>query len=402
MPASSSSNIYRYIEESVAGTTPSGNPQVMRVLSDSINQSIETIENNELRSDRGRSDTTLVAGSVAGAINFDYSHKTFDDFLEALLASTYTLAGTNGVKTIADMAFDTTTHTISSAFNLLPVLEKGQWFKITGAASALNNGIYKASSSVAPTAGSITVDTAIKDVGLTATAASCVISSARLKQGNADLRSFTIEREHSDVTQFFTWKGMYVSSMNLAFADKAAITGNFGFMAKSPEVQSGVTGFPSGTASSVAATTTPRFNSVTGTYVLIDGVTMGESCVSNFTCDIMANTREIRCLGSGLSAAAIVADQFTVTGQSNIFFGSSTSATLYGKKLQDLPITFSILVTDPDGNGFAITIPRGKITEASVTGGAVGTDVMMSLNFSASTDPTLATMVIIDRLGTTA
>jgi len=358
MPASASNDIYRYIEEVTPGTTPSGNPTIMRVLSDSINQSIETIENMELRSDRGRADTTLVGGSVGGAVSFDYSHKTFDDFLTALLASTYTLAGTNGIKTITDMVFTTATHIISSASNLLPVLEKGQWFKITGAASALNNGIYRASSSVAPTAGSITVDTAVKDVGLTATAASCVISSARVKQGDATLRSFTIEREHSDVTQFFTWKGMYVSSMDLSFTDKSTVSGSFGFMAKSPEVQGTVTGFPSGTASAVAATTTPRFNSVTGTSVLIDGVTMGESCVSDFTLNVAANTREIRCLGSGLSAAAIVADQFTITGSTNIFFGTSTSAGLYGKKLTDLPLTFSICVTDSAGNAFAVTIPR--------------------------------------------
>lgn len=402
MPASSSFSITRYLEESTPGTPNSGNPQIYRVTSGGLNQSIETIENQELRSDRGRYDTTLVAGSVAGSLNIDWSHKTHDDFLTALLADEYVLAGTNGVKTITDMAFDTVAHTITSATNLLPVLEKGQWFKITGAASALNNGIYKASSSVAPTAGSITVDTVVKDVGLTATAASCVISSARVKQSNDTLRTFTIERELSDVTQFFSWPGCYVNSLNLSWADKSALSGSFGFMAKESEVQDTSTIFPDGTASSVAATTTPRFNSVTGTYVLIDGVTMGDSCVMSFTLDINANMREIRCLGSGLSATAITADQFTITGSASIYFGTSTAASLYGKKLTDLPISFSICVTDADGNGLAFTIPRGKITEATVDAGGMGSDVMMSLNFTASTDSTLGSLIAVDRLGTTA
>lgn len=402
MPASSSNSITRYLEESSVGVTPSGNPKVYRLLSGALNQSIETVENLELRADRGRGDTTLVAGSVAGALNIDWSHKTHDDFLTALLTGTYVLAGTSGVKTISDMTFNTTTHVIASVSNLLPVLEKGQWFRITGAASALNNGIYKASSSVAPTAGSITVDTVIKDVGLTATAASCVISSARVKQGNGVLRSFTVERELPDVTQFFTWKGCHVNSLNLAFADKAVVTGNFGFIAQESEVQDDVTGFPDGTASAVAATTTTRFNAVTGTYVLIDGTSMAESCVSAFTLDVNANLRERRCLGAGLSATSIGSDQFTITGTSTIYFGTATSALLYQKKLQDSPITFSVCVTDADGNGFAITIPRGKITEATVDAGGLGSDVMMSFNFTASTDATAGTMLIIDRLGSVA
>jgi hypothetical protein len=402
MPASSSYSIIRFLEETIPGTTPVGNPQVYRVTSGGLNQSIETIENMELRSDRGRGDTTLVSGSVSGPLNIDWSHKTHDKFLTALLADGYVEAGTNGIKTITDMAFNTTTHVISSATTLLPVLEKGQYFKVTGAASPLNNGIYRVSASVSPTNASITVDTAVKDVGLTATAASCVISSARVKQGNDVLRSFTVERELSDVTQFFSWSGVYVSSLNLSWADKSALSGNFGFIAKEPEVQGTTTVFPNGTGSAVAATTTPRFNSVTGTTVLIDGITMGDSCVASFTLDIAANLREIRCLGSGLSAAAITPDQFTITGSSSIFFDSATSASLYGKKLTDLPITFSVLVTDADGNGFAVTIPRGKITEATVDVGGLGSDVLMSLNFTASTDSTSGSMILIDRLGSTA
>jgi len=390
------------LEESTPGTPDNGNPQVYRVTSGGLNQSIETIENQELRSDRGRYDTTLVAGSVAGSLNIDWSHKTHDEFLTALLADDYVTVDTNGIKTVADMTFNATTHTIGSTASL-PLLEKGQWFKIAGAAAANNNGSYKASSSVAPTTSAIVVDTAIKDVGTTnAVGASCTISSSRVKQSNGTLRTFTIERELSDVTQFFSWAGCYVNSLNLSWADKAALSGSFGFMAKESEVQGTTTIFPDGTGSAVAATTTPRFNSVTGTYVLIDGVTMGDSCVMNFTLDINANMREIRCLGSGLSATAITADQFTVTGSSSIYFGSATAATLYGKKLTDLPITFAICCTDADGNGFAITVPRGKITEATVDAGSQNSDVMMSLNWTASTDATLGTLIAIDRLGSVA
>lgn len=399
MASSSSSSIIRYLEEVTPGTIETGNPQTYRVLSGALNQSIETNESQELRADRGRSETTLVSGSVGGSINIDWYHATHDDFLEALLAGTYTEAGTNGVKTVADMVFTAATHTISSAANNLPLLEKGQWFKI-GSGTTGKNGIYKASSSVAPTTGAIVVDTAVKDT-IDAVEASTVISAARLKQGNADLRSFTIERELSDANFFFTWAGCYVGSLNLTFADKAAVTGNFGFIAKESERTGTTSGFPSGVGSAVAANTNPRFNSVSKTTVLIDGTNMADSCITSMTLDINANLRERRCLGSGLAASSIGADQFTISANTSIYFGSSSSQTLYGKKIQGTPIEISMCVTDSEDNGFAITL-KGTCTDGAVDAGAMGSDVVMSMNISSYTNTDISSMIAIDRLGTTA
>jgi hypothetical protein len=171
-------------------------------------------------------------------------------------------------------------------------------------------------------------------------------------------------------------------------------------MGLKPEVQ-GVDSLFAGIASAVAATTTPRFNSVTGSVVLIDGTSMAQSCVESASIEITANARERRCLGSGLAATSIAHDQFSITGSMSVFFGSASSATLYGKKLTDLPLSFSILITDANGMAYAVTIPRAKITTADVTGGAIGSDVMLSVSFSASTDSTLASMLAVDRCGTT-
>lgn len=398
MAASSSNSIMRFLEESTPGTIASGGPQVYRVSGGTLSQSAEYIEDNQLRSDRGRGEATLVSGTVGGSLSIAYSHKTHDDFLEALLASTFSVVAAGGEKTVSDMAFNATSHTITSATNALPLLEAGQWFKISGANDSDNDGIYKASGSVAPTTGSITVDTAIKDVGATDTASSTEISSSRLKQGNSDLRTFTLERELSDVSQFFTWKGCYVSALSLNYSVGAAVDGSFTFIGTETEEQGTTSKFP-GISSAVAATTTQRFNSTTGTYILIDGASLGDSCTESFSIDINAGLREQRCIGSGLSASGVGADQFTISGKLNMFFGSSASAALYQKKMQGQSLSFSIGVTDPDGNGMAITIASAKITEASVDGGSMGSDVMMSVGFSASTDSDLGSMIAIDRLG---
>ena len=400
MPSVSSYGIYRFLEESNPGEIASGNPQIWRVLSGTLNQSVEYSENKELRSDRGRYQSTPVSGSVAGSINVNLSHKTHDLFLEALLSDTFTAVGTNSLATVANMVFDSVTHAITSATAALPLLEKGQWFKISGASNALNNGFFRASNTTAPTTSSIIVDTAVKDV-TTATTASTVISSARLKQGNDDPRTITIERELSDVDRFFTWAECHVGSMNLSYSIGSEVSGSFGFMAGSPEATGADSDFP-GIASAVAATTTPVFNNVTGTTVLMDGASLGESCAESFTLDINANLKERRCLGAGLAPSSIGDDQFTITGTANIFFGSAAANTIYDKKLTGASMAFSICITDSAGNGFAVTIPAATVEEATVSGDGMGTDVMMSVKFTAYTDTVSGSMICIDRLGSTA
>jgi hypothetical protein len=402
MPSSSANSSFLFLEQTEDGVIASGNPQTLRVTGGTLAQTTSSVEDNELRGDRGRSDTTLVSGSVSGSLDINWSHKTFHAFLEALLANDPVPVDTNGIKTVADMAFNSTTHTISSATNALPLLEKGQWFKIAGAASDLNNGFYRASVSTAPTIGAIIVETNVKDVGLTATEAECTISSTRIKQGNDDpLRTFTIERHLEDVDKVFTWKDVYVGGLSLSFSTSDKLSGSFSFMAKSPEVQGDASLFP-GIAGKVAATSTPPYNTVVGTHVLMDEADMGEGCMESLSLEINANLRERRCLGGGLSASSIAYDQFSCQCSSSIFFGTAATSALYNKLLTDLPISFSICVTDSAGNGLAISIPRAKLNSAAVAGGSLGSDILMNAAFDASTDPDLSTLIAFDILGSTA
>ena len=198
MPATSSNSIIRFLEETTPGVIESGGPQVYRTTDGTLSQTTQSSEDNELRADRGRGDSTLVSGSVAGPLNINWSHKTHDDFLEALLANTFSRVGTDGVIVVSDAVF-TGSSEITSAGLELPALEVGQWFSVSGSAS--NDGIFKVSSSVAPTTGAITVDTAVKDT-VVESSVSVSLSSSRIKQANSSLRTFTVERELADVNQF--------------------------------------------------------------------------------------------------------------------------------------------------------------------------------------------------------
>jgi hypothetical protein len=319
-----------------------------------------------------------------------------------LLANAATELGTDGLATAcSDAVFTQSTHTISSATTGLPVVAPYQWFSITSATDAANVGIFRASGATHD-GDSIVVDTEVLDV-TDAASGSAILSGTRITQAYDALESFTIERELTDLTipKFFTWLECYVSSLSLNYAIGDKLSGSFGFLGATTETQTTTSGFAS-VGSAVAATTTPYFNTVTGTSVLLDEVTMGESCVESLTMDIQANLRERRCIGSGLAASSIGLDPFKISFTANIYFGTAESAALYAKKIADTALSFSVCLSDSSGNGFAISMPRCKITSAEVDAGGMGSDVMMSLAADAVTDSTDDTMIHIDILGSTA
>lgn len=398
--ASASAAQVRYLEETEEGVTPAGNAKRYRVTKESLNQSVEGKSSQELRADRQVSDSTLVSGSVGGSLPWELSLGTHDVFIEALLSSAWVVGGINGVKALVDAVFSSVTHTITSATNALPVMEKGQWFRIAGHATVPNNGVYRCSTTVAPTAGSVTVDQAVKDC-TTAAAAACNLSTSRIKNGLVDLRTFSIEKEFSDVNQFFMSKGCAVKSMNVSFNTGDTINGDFSFLGRSM-TRGTVTMYPDGLAGEVAATTTPLINTVNNTVVLLDGVTMGESCAESFSLAIDSGMKERRCLGSGLGLSGVSQGTFDIKGSLSIYFGAASSAAVYDKMIGDLPISFSIYCEDANGDGYAFTIERGKITSSTIEAGGINTDVIMALEFSATIGATNGAMLIIDRIGLVA
>ncbi|MFD2633220.1 phage tail tube protein [Idiomarina piscisalsi] len=63
--------------------------QTLRFTSESLNFSAETVESDEIISDRQMIDKILVGFSSAGDINFEFSNDTFDTLLEGVMQSSF-------------------------------------------------------------------------------------------------------------------------------------------------------------------------------------------------------------------------------------------------------------------------------------------------------------------------
>lgn len=80
-----------YVVESTYGTTPATPTfETARIIGESLGANIDNITSNELRADRNVSDLVQVGGSSGGALNFELSYGSFDDFLESLMHSAWT------------------------------------------------------------------------------------------------------------------------------------------------------------------------------------------------------------------------------------------------------------------------------------------------------------------------
>ena len=399
MAASTSAVQVRVLEETAMGVVASGSPKRYRVTGESLNQTITSVASKELRADRQVSDSVVTSGEAAGGLKFELSHKTHNTFFEALLAGVFNPVGVNGVVTIADATYLATDNSINSAGGHIPTnLAVGQWFSIVGSHTPANDGFYRVSNTVAPTTGKLVADSVQKVITTDATASSVTLSSSRLKNGTAPLRTFTLEKQLSDINQFFSFVGMGVDSMSLTFATGSLLSGEFKF--KGLQVTRNTASIFPGIGTEIAATTTPIFSSVVGTSVLLNNAAIGKSCANNLSLSVSAGIRELRCISSGIGAADLNTGTFKITATTELYFSGNT-ASVYDQMVAGTPVSLAICVTDSAGNGLGFTLNRCKISSSEVVAGAIDQDIVMKISLEATIDTVSGSMLIIDCIGST-
>lgn len=401
--ASSSATQMRYIEETVFGTTPVGNPTNLEMTGESLSYDISSESSKKIRSDRQLSDTVQVSANAGGGVNLELTYNEYDPFFEALLASTFSTFGTGGVGDVipTSCTFDSGAGTITagaatSGGSLWTLLAQGQWFRLAGSdGSPDGDGLYKVHESTAPTSTVITVDASTPLLVDGDAGAACTISSTRLSNGVEAARFFTLESEFSDVGQFFSYKGMMASKLSLKFASGAIVDGSIDFIGKNG-VRDSVTNFPTGTGSAVASTNNGLMNAVFGvSNVLIDGAAVSGTFVKSLDLEIDAKLRAQDGIGV-LGAAGIGVGTFEIKGTMEVYLNDGS---LYDKAISDTPVTLEWTVQDTLGNGYAFQLQRAKLEVPKANAGAIDQDVMLSIPFTATIGAASGKMLLIDRFG---
>jgi hypothetical protein len=397
--ASSSLAQVRYVEEVTYGTTPATAPDNVRMTGESLAFSLTKTESAEIRPDRQITDLIVTAAGASGGINFELSYKEFDDMIRAALQGAWAYYGVaapglgQGVGTAFTGTFTATTLTASVAptgSSAFTTLAKGQWFLVSGSGTANDGKAYRVSSTVAPTATIITVDAATPMV-VGAGGAATKISSARMANGVVQTQ-FTIERALNDVSQFFAYRGMTLSKMNLKWASGSITSGSFEFMGKDGIRQNATvfTGTPN------ASEAYDVMNGVSGVgSVMEGGIALAGTFIKSLDLTLENNLRGRDAIGT-LGNASIGSGTVKVSGNIEVYLQDGT---IYDKFLNNTMTSLQFISKDGAGNGYAFQMPAVKYGDAKVNAGSKDQDVMLSLPFTALMDITTQKTLIIDRFG---
>lgn len=389
----------RIVEESTfAGSAAAANSNNLRNTGDTLAFAISNKESEELVSDRMTTDLIQVSASASGPVNFELSYKEFDTILRAALCSAWSYYGVStvgagqgqgtafGMTCTASVLTADVAPTTTSAFSTLGL---GRWFQVICAGSANHLKWFKTHAATAATGTTITVD---PSTPLTADAASksCKLSAARLSNGVTQT-SFKIEREHTDIGQFFQFNGMTVSKISLSIASGDIIKGSIEFMGKNG-ARSVATAMP---GTPIASQTFDVMNAITGVGTVREaGVTLSDK-IKKLDLNIENSLRGQDAVGE-LGNAGIGFGSFKVTGSMSVYLQNGN---LYDKFLNNTSSSLDIPLMDGAKNGYLIALPKLKYGDAKVTAGSKDQDCMIEIPFTALKDSVTGKQLIIDRMG---
>lgn len=366
--ADSNRVLVRYVEETDWGVTPASTAFTeVRLTSESLAHQKETTSSNELRSDRQRSAILEVSASASGDIQFEFSHRTFNDFIAGALQGSWT-----AVSTIQSATFTSTTITLSTT--VVDSLEQGQWFRV-GSAGA-NNGIFRVASKASNV---ITVEGGT--FATTTTVSTAVIRANTCKNGTTR-RSFTVEREYDDISKYGKFTGMRANTLALQIEANSIVTGTIGFMGKE-----GAFSASSAATSTNAATTTNPVTATANVGALYEGsfTSALTTAMKSISLSLNNNERLQQAVGSR-TAVGIGEGTLDATGSYQAYLADLVILQKFVNHTESL---LSFRFVDDAGNVDVVTIESLYLTNSNAPAAGLNQDVMVNADWSARRDPTL-------------
>lgn len=370
-----------YVAEVTRGTTP-GSPtmKALRVTSRNINLQKQTLGSQEKRADRQVADVRHGFNQVGGSLGFELSMQSFDDWLEAALGGTWATAPATASTSLATNATGNKVVRTTGSF-ITDGFMAGDVVTLAGFLTGGNNGVTTV---LSVTALELTVaKTLVTDVA--AAARTVTATGKKLKVGSS-LRSFTIERGFTDVTQYQVFAGCAINQMSLQIQPNQIIGGSFDIIGMS---NTGFTGTSLGTPT--AAPSTSPFDAFTGS-LYVNGV--ANTVVTGINIQV-ANGRSVQPVVGSKFSPDVFEGTATVTGQVTAFF---ESATIYNLFFNESEVALFFRMNS--GSDFQVwCLPRIKLTSGDMDPPQEG-PIVATYNFQALVEANSGTCLAVQRSNT--
>ena len=395
----------RYIKESTAGTTPtSGQNYDIRVTGETFEYNIQKEISKEINSSRVTTSEAPVAASSSGSLQGELSYNEYDDLLESLMQSTWTVYGTNGVQgTASTVDFTTTTITASSATSgadSWATLKKGQWFRASVDGDPNDGKLFRVHSTTAPTTTVITLDDETPATAGTGVA-DFYVQTSRLTHGTTQT-SFSIETQRTDVSQFIIYKGQTPSKLTLNVASGSLSTLSIDFVGLGV-TRSGSTHLSGSTNNPSTAYKIHSGVSNANSFIWEGGAPNANVYVKSASIEFDNAMRMQNAIGS-LAPVAIASGTIMAKATLQVYFADGS---LFDKFVANTTTSLMLASLDSDGNGYVFSAPVANVSTFKVTAGAKDQDLMADITMTlladqGNADSSLRKVLFIDRVGVAA
>ena len=341
----------------------------------------DTVSSATIRSDRNTDTLAEVGAGAEGEVNFELRNTDYLPLIQAALGNLFTTFTFTGAGSSGNLQF--TGNDIVGPASTWATLVVGQYIKIAGSASGLNDGIRKV---VTITSTTLTVDGS----AFTSQNSQAATITGKVARNGTTKMSFLLEKRFLDISKFQYFKGMRVGQMRMNVASKQVITGAFSFM--------GAEGIPSattiGNATSTAKSSDQIINATTNIGSVYEGGSALTTGIKSIDFTLNNNLRALDGIGSR-GPLDINQGSMMIEGTMQAYF---EDLTLLNKFYNHTSSSFSMRLTDAGGKVMIVTFPKLYYADGNPPASGINTDVLLPLKFQAIYDATTACQIQIDVL----
>jgi hypothetical protein len=375
-----------YVPEATWGTAPNSAFTAIRMLNESLSGSKARTRPNEITGSRRVSPAYTQSEQASGAIPFNLSYGTFDDFFAGALGGDWSAAQTiAGVA--ADITVTTGTNVLSSTTsNKFQNLLEGQWIELRGftASAGANNGFYR----IATKTNNQSLTLAGKTIASTETpagTAASVRNAGMLRNGDL-VKSFHLQNRFA-AALWLRYAGAMVSSLSLSGGTGQFFTGSLNIAAR--DEVSAIAAAGNGTVT--AAPTGGFFDSVAA----FGGVQIDDMALSAAVNSVaLTVSREGAGMDYGMGSAAAQGarwGQVQVAGQIELYFKDFTQYALFKNETRS---RVAWRKRDPQGNNYIFTLPGANLMNPDIQVGGPNQAILARFDIEGGNDLALPAIQI--------
>jgi hypothetical protein len=368
----------RYSKELTWAVTDAVAMQNLNITATTLNQLTNTVNSDVIRADTNRFKTLRTGISGAGDVSWELQFGGQDFMIEGALRNVF--SSPLGISS-STISFDNSDNSINDSASGLGSVQVGQTVRVSG--SVANSGFHKV---ISVTANKLLTTSVI----VTEAAGPTIDIDGQFMINSIVDQSFTIEREFSDISEFYVFPGLRVGSFNFSASTGAIITGSTTFQGERGISQNTT----AGTGPALPAVTTCSMNSVDNILQLKEDGVLAAFDVLNLSLTIDTSVRDIPAIGH-LPNVNIGTGTIKVSGTMEAYF---ESATLLQKYLEFQDSGLSFITQDPDGNSYVWEIFKLKFTDGPIDNPGIDNELTQTLSFEAEFDPLTGSTVAVSRI----